>query len=653
MVHLDQSIIKQNIRGWLSKIHTVRCENFKYRFIQRSWKNGRFPTFFVALIICAVFAVFLVLSQKLESVATAAGTAVISFTPGTAYLPPDTVFTVNIDSQTDTVAFVKTQIKFDPALLRLTGEVDTSNLFKTVIRRTNMTDANNTGIIDLVLAVSPEDRFNPPGGSFEVANLPFTAIGILDNVNTAITFQTEEIQIVSLAGEQLNVVAASSNVIINFSPSPTQQPQLTTTPVPSPTSTVVTTTPTSTLVPSLSPTLSLTPSTIPTISLIPTMPPATPTLTLVPQISSTLTPSVNPIPTVINNESIVLDPSYGSFPVDKPFSFNIDFTTLYNRISGIALRLTYIYSGVTPEVEVERVAINPQIVNSTDWVCPTNQHRLQGSKVVIDIACANISGEGYKNNISTRLATIYLIPNRIPLLNPLILQFDPSLTVMTRKSDGINLLVNPQATARYLILPSVSPSISHSPSPTLHPTNTPIPSTTISEDDPSVKLVLKSLSDKIKVGENVTFKAELLSNLPISGVEAVVNYDKRKLKIKNVRQTDLLSQNQSFSTDEQKGQIRLTQSSLPDGFRGKGVFAYLEFEALQTGKTAVMFEFRKNATDESNVFDNKSTDVLTKVQGRQINILPLKSGSKINFLRQRLTYFWKRFQEGFSSYHIN
>lgn len=170
-------------------------------------------------------------------------------------------------------------------------------------------------------------------------------------------------------------------------------------------------------------------------------------------------------------------PSSGNFDVGDSFPASVYFNTANIPISGIAVRLTYTFSGVDPEIAASDVQISPQLLTTGDWTCPTKNVSAQSGSVNIEIACANISAAGFATTADTLLATFNLTANRTPVTNPTTVRFDPSQSVISRKSDGQDILLVPTSTGTYTIsgqaVATPTPIQVLTPTPTTGVTGTP------------------------------------------------------------------------------------------------------------------------------------------------------------------------------------
>lgn len=183
-------------------------------------------------------------------------------------------------------------------------------------------------------------------------------------------------------------------------------------------------------------------------------------------------------------------PTIGNFDVGDTFPVSVFFNTANIAISGVSVRLTYQFSGATPELVASDIEINSQLLSSGDWTCPTRNISAQTGTVNLDIACANLSAAGFSTNTDTLLATFNMTVERVPVIEPVVVRFDPSQSVITQKSDGQDILLVPTSTGEYSVtgvaaptattVPTEVPSVTSTPTPTATatPTSTPSPTPT-------------------------------------------------------------------------------------------------------------------------------------------------------------------------------
>ena len=68
---------------------------------------------------------------------------------------------------------------------------------------------------------------------------------------------------------------------------------------------------------------------------------------------------------------VSISPETGNFNVGDTINTSVYFNPANNTISGVAVRLTYPFSGATPEISVSSIQVNPSLLSSGDWTCPT------------------------------------------------------------------------------------------------------------------------------------------------------------------------------------------------------------------------------------------------------------------------------------------
>ncbi len=199
------------------------------------------------------------------------------------------------------------------------------------------------------------------------------------------------------------------------------------------------------------------------------------------------------VPTGVAEASIF--PTSGSFDVGDTFPISIYFNTANNPINAVAIQLVYPFSGATPEITVGNIEINSALLSSGTWTCPVQEIKEEGTKVNINIVCAENSAFGFSANSDTLLATMDLTVNRAPSVSPLTIRFDPSKSVITHKTTGEDILLVPQSEGSYAVsgaeiieptitvVPTDAPDVTVTVVPTTSitstPTMTPTPTTTV------------------------------------------------------------------------------------------------------------------------------------------------------------------------------
>jgi hypothetical protein len=183
--------------------------------------------------------------------------------------------------------------------------------------------------------------------------------------------------------------------------------------------------------------------------------------------------------------TVSISPESGNYNVGDTINASIYFDPKGVIINGVAVRLTYPFSGSSPEVTVTSIEVSSSLLSSGDWTCPTQDSSLSGDIVIIDVACANTSASGFTANADTLLANIRLNVVRTPQASPFVIRFDNARSVITRKSDNQDVLLVPTSSGTYTIAgsgPTATPTSgvtgTVTPSPILTTTLTPTASPT-------------------------------------------------------------------------------------------------------------------------------------------------------------------------------
>ena len=175
-----------------------------------------------------------------------------------------------LDAKTSKMAFVRISITFDSDKIKLSSPVQLTTLLKTVVKSTAISYANQTGNYTLVLALSPEDRENPPSGIIEIAKFSIKAVNENQISSTSISTYEGNTQLVEIAESEIPFTSESLPVTISSTALSTATPVsvFTATPIIKPTVT-------SAVTPTLVPTIILTskPTVISTVTPVPTQKP--------------------------------------------------------------------------------------------------------------------------------------------------------------------------------------------------------------------------------------------------------------------------------------------------------------------------------------------------------------------------------------------
>ena len=175
--------------------------------------------------------------------------------------------------------------------------------------------------------------------------------------------------------------------------------------------------------------------------------------------------------------TVNLFPESGTFDEGDTFPVSVRFNTANIPISGITVRLTYPYSGATPELTVGDIEINPSLLSSGDWTCPTKSVTARSGIVEIDINCSNVSAAGFASDIDTLLATFNINVVSTPVINPVVLRFESANSFISRRSDGQDILLIPTSTGTYTVSGAAVPQPTEPAVPTATPTGAQVTTT--------------------------------------------------------------------------------------------------------------------------------------------------------------------------------
>ncbi len=146
-------------------------------------------------------------------------------------------------------------------------------------------------------------------------------------------------------------------------------------------------------------------------------------------------------------------------------------------------------------------------------------------------------------------------------------------------------------------IPSTSPQVSPSP-------------------DVSLEATLSLIFEKEPVLLNQEFNVEVVleTKTEISGVDARVLFDPRKLIVEKVTDTHLLPETAKIESNNGNGEVNISQVAGPGkGFIGRGNLAIITFKPIVLGEQKLEFDFSPDAKNESNVITSTDgKDILTQ-----------------------------------------
>ena len=197
-----------------------------------------------------------------------------------------------------------------------------------------------------------------------------------------------------------------------------------------------------------------------------------------------------------------LSPESGNFEVGETIPVSVYFNTGTADtgavpVVGVTALATYPYSGSNAEVTASNIQINPDLLATGDWSCPTTTITELGGNVDIEIACGIVGSSGFTASSDTLLATFDLTVNEVPSVSPFVIRFNSSRSIITQQSNGEDILALPQSVGSYIIGGTAQPTATTtlSPSPTGSTSVTPTLTTTASPSPTKVATTPSGLPD--------------------------------------------------------------------------------------------------------------------------------------------------------------
>ena len=130
------------------------------------------------------------------------------------------------------VAFAHVEITFDPSKVKIYKEITLTSSLATVVEKSTMSEANNTGRIVIAVALPPASRNSPPTKAIKLSDMTFAAQTNAANVSTTLTIPPDAVTIVSADASLYTVTTNTETLILNpvSTPTPTATPISTSTP---------------------------------------------------------------------------------------------------------------------------------------------------------------------------------------------------------------------------------------------------------------------------------------------------------------------------------------------------------------------------------------------------------------------------------------
>ncbi len=160
----------------------------------------------------------------------------------------------------------------------------------------------------------------------------------------------------------------------------------------------------------------------------------------------------------------LIDPASIAHQIEQTFPTEIRLSAednANNKVSAVALKLSYTYGAQSPElivVDVNGVETDEIILAETvtggDWSCPTNHitKDTNAKRIIIEFLCVN-TGAGFAleeydptdPSVGNLIATVNFKVVATPDPNPIAVSFDQAESIVTRKEDGRDYLAIPNS----------------------------------------------------------------------------------------------------------------------------------------------------------------------------------------------------------------
>jgi len=189
----------------------------KEEMLRRTFLNlTRLEMVLVLLVSLAVFVALVVRGQRTERPEAAADVRLI-MEAGSNELVSSKTVGVTIDTLGKKISFLDLALKIDPNILSLNSSgITLTDKFKNIIIKSTPEEARD-GVINITLAVRPEDLANSPSGVFEVARflVDKNPSVVANNLSTIISIDTSGTQVVDSTARNMTLEAAPLVLSVN------------------------------------------------------------------------------------------------------------------------------------------------------------------------------------------------------------------------------------------------------------------------------------------------------------------------------------------------------------------------------------------------------------------------------------------------------
>ncbi len=161
---------------------------------------------------------------------------------------------------------------------------------------------------------------------------------------------------------------------------------------------------------------------------------------------------------------ISITPTEKTINVGETSTFTTFINTQGRMIAGISVRLSYTFSGSAPLLTASNPTPLIQQTN-TSWNCMIAKTTVAEGKVNIDLGCTTSDTSGYSNSTNTPLFSVSLTAGQTSTSSPVVLAFEPNLTMVVDKQSGEDIAATPSSSASVTIVSNTA-TATPTPSPT-------------------------------------------------------------------------------------------------------------------------------------------------------------------------------------------
>lgn len=197
---------------------TDSLKYLRYR-ARHSLPRGNARRLLLTFLLVLALPVSVVVLQQVQRYRTGAAleTAEVYFSPASQNLPPNSNFKVMLNAKSNQVGFVRFEFTLDPSKVNLASEVTVTSRLATVVQKTSMAEANSTGNVVVVAALSTTDRGNPLTGVVELANFNLTSVTAQANSASNLAYIDAGVQLIDMESNVLPFTTQAATLLLNAS----------------------------------------------------------------------------------------------------------------------------------------------------------------------------------------------------------------------------------------------------------------------------------------------------------------------------------------------------------------------------------------------------------------------------------------------------